>query len=88
MNLGIIGIGIVLILLIPSITAMAQVETRDLLISLLEPSTLLPQAERQRINDLVVSCTEAAAENSYYGKFTTVTDEGILAIHPPTSSLE
>jgi hypothetical protein len=87
MSLGIIGIGIVLILLIPSITAMAQVETCDLLVSLLEPSTLLPQTERQRINDLVVSCTEAA-ENSYYGKFTTVIDEGILAIHPPSSSLE
>jgi hypothetical protein len=60
-------------------TAMAQAETHDLLVSLLEPSGPLPQAERQRINDLVVSCMEAAAENSYYGKFTTVTDESILA---------
>jgi hypothetical protein len=39
----------------------------------------LPQAEQQRIHNLAVLCTEAVSENYYYGNFTTVTDESVLA---------
>ena len=68
-------------------TKLATVVATSILIVLVSAPVLprsasgvpLPQAEQQRIHNLSVQCTEAVSENYYYGNFTTITDENILA---------